>query len=87
MKTSTRLNGAMMFALLLATQTSEAREGPWCAYEKGGLDFVARRCDLPNYEACRAWIHASPGTWCTQNPYYGWDGGSSVQKSRSRRAR
>ena len=35
-----------------------------------GRDMYDRRCDLPNYEACRAEIAATPGTWCTQNPRY-----------------
>ena len=26
--------------------------------------------DLPNYEACRAWLRSQPGTWCTQNPRF-----------------
>ena len=85
MKRSIRLTSAMMLALPLSTQTIEAREGPWCAYERGGVGFEISRCDLPNYEACRAWINAAPGSWCTQNPRYNWDGGA--QKSRSRRAR
>jgi hypothetical protein len=25
---------------------------------------------LKTYEACRAWINASSGTWCTENPWY-----------------
>lgn len=45
-------------------------EGPWCAYSATGHDYYRSRCDLPNYEACRAEIMATAGTWCTENPYY-----------------
>jgi hypothetical protein len=58
------------FVPLLAIQPGHAVEGPWCAYEAIGSGAYSRRCDLPSYEACRAWIRSMPGTSCTQNPYY-----------------
>ena len=60
----------LAFAALIEAQPSYASEGPWCAYETVGPGSISSRCDLPNYEACRAWIRATPGTWCTQNPRY-----------------
>jgi len=63
--------GAMAMAALIDTQPGHASvEGPWCAFEKMGLGSVSSRCDLPSYQACRAWMNASPGTWCTENPHY-----------------
>jgi hypothetical protein len=75
--------GALALAVLAAIQPSHAIEGPWCAYESMGVDAHETRCDPPNYEACRAWINASPGTWCTQNPRYV----PSAQPPRSRAPR
>ena len=65
----------LAFAALAVTAIADVRpghayEGPWCAYMTAGHDMYDRRCDLPNYEACRAEIIATPGTWCTQNPRY-----------------
>jgi hypothetical protein len=74
---------ALAFAMLVAIEPSHAAEGPWCAYESGGAGFYTSRCDLPSYEACRTWINASPGTWCTQNPRYG----GPPQRSRTSRPR
>jgi hypothetical protein len=65
------LAAAVLAVTALAdTGPSHAYEGPWCAYMTAGRDYYDRRCDLPNYEACRAEIAATPGTWCTQNPRY-----------------
>jgi hypothetical protein len=51
-------------------QPAEAiTEGPWCGYTRAGRGY-GKRCDLPTYEACRAWINAQPTSYCTQNPYY-----------------
>ena len=55
---------------LTAAKSAHAYEGPWCAYMAAGRDFYTSRCDLANYEACRAEIFATPGTWCTQNPRF-----------------
>jgi hypothetical protein len=62
--------GALALVSLIAIQPGHAVEGPWCAYEAIGSGAYSRRCDLPSYEACRAWIRSMPGTSCTQNPYY-----------------
>ena len=62
--------GALAAAALCVAQPSQAYEGPWCAYMSAGRDFYTSRCDLPNYEACRAEMGGMPGTWCTQNPRY-----------------
>ena len=62
--------GALAAAALCVAQPSQAYEGPWCAYMSAGQDFYTSRCDLPNYEACRAEMGGLPGTWCTQNPRY-----------------
>ena len=63
--------GAFASVMLIDAQPANAVwEGPWCAFERGGKGVISRRCDLKNYEACRSWIAASPGTWCTENPHY-----------------
>lgn len=63
--------GVLALALLVNPPPVEAYyEGPWCAYMKAGRDFITSRCDLRTYEACRAEIFATPGAWCTENPYY-----------------
>ena len=63
--------GALALVTLAGVQPGQARyEGKWCAYEKGGKGVISSRCDLTTYEACRAWMNASPGTWCTENPHY-----------------
>jgi hypothetical protein len=67
----TLLAVALATAALVDVRPSEARyNGPWCAHMSMGRDFVENRCDMPSYEACRAEIFATPGTWCTENPYY-----------------
>jgi hypothetical protein len=70
MKRTALMIGALLLAAPVASQQSHAVEGPWCAYESVGHDSYSSRCDLPSYEACRDWIRASPGTWCTQNPRF-----------------
>jgi len=63
--------GALALVMLAGVLPSHARyEGKWCAYELGGKGVISSRCDLRTYEACRAWMNASPGTWCTENPHY-----------------
>ena len=65
------LAGAITLAALVGVQPGRAYyEGPWCAYEMIGKGGISSRCDLKSYEACRAWMNASSGTWCTQNPWY-----------------
>ncbi|CAN0357375.1 unnamed protein product [Phaeothamnion confervicola] len=62
---------ALAVCLLAGMQTVFARyEGPWCAHRNLGRGFIENRCDMPSYEACRQEINSSPGTWCTQNPYF-----------------
>jgi hypothetical protein len=85
MKRVTLSTGALAFATLVAVQPSHAVEGPWCAYESLGMAGENSRCDLPNYDACRAWISATPGTWCTQNPRY--VAGAQQQRGRTPRRR
>ena len=72
MKKITLTVGALALAVLIDARPSQgqAYEGPWCAWQRGGDGAYATRCDLTTYEACRAWINASPGTWCTENPRY-----------------
>ncbi len=62
--------GLLTAAAMLPLSPAQAYEGPWCAYMIDGRDSYTGRCDLPNYEACRAEIAATGGTWCTQNPRY-----------------
>ncbi len=63
--------GALALGTLIGVQPGHAYyEGAWCAYEKAGRGAISSRCDLPTYEACRAWMNASSGTWCTENPRY-----------------
>ena len=70
MKT-TLIAGALALVALADAQPGHAYyDGPWCAYERGGKGVISSRCDLRSYEACRAWMNASPGTWCTENPRY-----------------
>jgi hypothetical protein len=73
--------GALALAALADTRPSQAVDGPWCAYEQS-KEGVPNRCDLMSYEACRAWIRGSPGTWCTQNPHY-----RAAEKSARRKTR
>jgi hypothetical protein len=47
-------------------------EGPWCMHEVMGRGGVISKCDIPNYEVCRALMRAMGGTYCTENPYYNW---------------
>jgi hypothetical protein len=61
--------------------TQAMTEGPWCGYTRAGRGY-GKRCDLPTYEACRAWINAQPTSYCTQNPYY-----RAAQKTSRRKAR
>lgn len=70
MRKTTLLLGAVAAFALAEAKPVQAYEGPWCAYMSTGFDFYTSRCDLPTYEACRAEIQATPGTWCTQNPRY-----------------
>ena len=70
MKNASLKIGTFIVVMLIQIQPGHAVEGPWCAYELMGGDAYSSRCDLPTYEACRAWINASSGTWCTQNPRY-----------------
>jgi len=69
MRTSAAI-GLLALAAMLPATPAQAYEGPWCAYQMDGRDFYTSRCDLPNYEACRAEIFGLGGTWCTQNPRY-----------------
>jgi hypothetical protein len=62
--------GVLAVTALIEAQPSFAYyEGPWCAYKRGSRG-ASSRCDLPNYEACRTEIRATPGSWCTENPRY-----------------
>jgi hypothetical protein len=45
-------------------------EGPWCAHRQLGGGFIENNCGMMNYDQCRAYIFSTPGTWCTQNPWY-----------------
>ena len=65
--------GALTLAMGATVQSSQAQgryEGPWCAYQNSGKGVISSRCDLKTYEACRAWMNASAGTWCTENTHY-----------------
>ena len=63
--------GALALATLVDARPGHALvEGAWCAFETAGRGTISSRCDLPTYQACRAWMNASPGTWCTENPHY-----------------
>jgi hypothetical protein len=63
--------GALALVAFADAQPGQARyDGKWCAYESRGKGVISERCDLKTYEACRAWINASSGTWCTENPWY-----------------
>ena len=62
------LAGALTLAALVDVQPGRAYyNGPWCAYELIGKGGISSRCDLKSYEACRAWMNASSGTWCTRS--------------------
>ena len=63
--------GVLALATLIDVPPSAAySEGPWCGYTRAGRSAFSSRCDLRTYEACRAWINAQPGSWCTQNPRF-----------------
>ena len=63
--------GLLAAGTLVGSQPASAQyDGPWCAHMNAGWGFVEKRCDMASYERCRAEIRATPGTWCTQNPYY-----------------
>jgi hypothetical protein len=67
------LFAAAAFALLALPNVQPASAyyyGPWCAYERAGKGVISSRCDLRSYEACRAAIAGTPGTWCTENPHF-----------------
>jgi hypothetical protein len=65
------LLAAVVLAPIALAEPSHARiEGPWCAHRQMGGGFIERNCGMMNYEQCRANIFATPGTWCTQNPWY-----------------
>jgi len=51
-------------------QAQSRVEGPWCAYMQMGGGFIQRNCGMMNYDQCRNYIFATPGTWCTENPWY-----------------
>ena len=71
MKTGLFATAALALLALSSAQPASAYfEGPWCAYERIGKGSISSRCDLRSYEACRAVIAATPGTWCTQNPHF-----------------
>jgi hypothetical protein len=55
---------------LAVAAPGHAAEGAWCAYEATGTNAYSSRCDLPSFEACRAWTQGMAGTWCTQNPAF-----------------
>ena len=75
---------AIALAALAEARPAKAYEGPWCAYMMAGYDYYTYRCDLPNYEACRQEIAATPGTWCTENPRWrGPVGQPKVKRKRS----
>jgi hypothetical protein len=80
--------GALTAAVTVCAQPSQAYEGPWCAYMLAGRDFYTSRCDLPNYEACRAEMAGLPGTWCTENPRFpGYYARQSTKVKKRKRAR
>ncbi len=71
MKTGLFAAGAFALLTLSSAQPASAYyNGPWCAYERLGKGAIGSRCDLRSYEACRAVIAATPGTWCTENPHF-----------------
>jgi hypothetical protein len=78
---------AVAAAALAEAQSAEAQasyQGPWCAYMMAGRDFYTSRCDLPNYKACQQEIAATPGTWCTENPF--WRGPAGQRKVKRKRS-
>jgi hypothetical protein len=75
MKFRTSIAGSLIAGTLIAgspvgSVPARAVEGPWCAFESTGFDAFPTRCDLPSFEACRAWTQGMSGTWCTQNPRF-----------------
>jgi hypothetical protein len=61
-------------------------EGPWCMHEVMGRGGVISKCDIPNYEACRAQMRGMGGTYCTQNPYYNWQAAAEPTKRRVKKS-
>src|SRR5688572_6114597 len=87
MKRITLALTALAMTALIDARPSQAYDGPWCAYMLAGHDYYTYRCDLPNYEACRAEIAATPGTWCTQNPRFAGYYGQPIKAKKKQRAR
>jgi hypothetical protein len=66
-----RLVPLLTLASICVAQPAHARiEGPWCAHRSMGGGFTENNCGMMSYEQCRANIFATPGAWCTQNPWY-----------------
>ena len=67
---------ALLLPILAAASISLAQpsfayyEGPWCAHRQMGGGFIDNNCGMTTYEQCRAYIFATGGAWCTQNPRY-----------------
>jgi hypothetical protein len=84
---------ALLLPVLAAASIGSAQpslasyEGPWCAYRQLGGGFIERNCGMVNYEQCRANIFATPGTWCTQNPWYVPSPAPVRRKAKAKRAR
>ena len=53
---------------VLASNSAQAREYPWCAYY-GGADNDATNCGFSTREQCRAAI-SGVGGFCQTNPRY-----------------
>ena len=80
--------GLLAAGTAIGAQPASARyEGPWCAHMSVGKGFIDNRCDMASYEMCHAEIMATPGTWCTQNPYYRGPASEPRRRKAQRRVR
>jgi hypothetical protein len=65
------LNAAAIatMALFINVSSSQATEGPWCAWVGIGGDAGTEICSLPSLEACRQEITGGNRGSCYPNPH------------------
>jgi Protein of unknown function (DUF3551) len=72
---------AIAAALSVNMSSSQATEGPWCAWVTIGEGDGSENCSLPSFEACRREITGGNRGSCYPNPHLGY------RADRSRRSR
>jgi hypothetical protein len=59
---------AVTTAALLVPDTSQAREGPWCAGYSLGTGTWRQDCRMPTFETCLQEVIAGNRGYCWANP-------------------